>query len=342
MEIAVWLVAAAVLFLLGNGVCRCIYGREYRKTTGGGESCLYGLCALIGVTEAAHLAGVFLHWELKRVALLLWAVAGMLSAVSALWLFVERLREKKTAESAPKKNAKETAAGIWSKRREASVWLAALFGLSVLLQIIVIVTQDAYYRDGNMTLETVQSFLAHDGIYTVNPLTGRPYEAGMPLRLKILSLPTLHASVGALTGLAGSWVVTRMWPVVVLILAYIAWNALGRLIYREDKSRRYLWLLLLSFLIWMGDYAVPIDSFQLLHCGGEGTAVRIVLVVFALEQAMQRRWLGAALAVLAEACVVWTLYGMGVSFSAVVLTLIIVLVRKYSEKKDAGIHAGDK
>ena len=76
-------------------------------------------------------------------------------------------------------------------------------------------------------------------------------------------------------------------------------------------------LILVSVLIWCGDYMVSMDGFQLLHCGYRPTAVRGgILVPFTLSMGLQKKWTSAILAILAEACIVWTLYGMGVCLAA--------------------------
>ena len=85
-------------------------------------------------------------------------------------------------------------------------------------------------------------------------------------------------------------------------------------------------LILVAVLIWCGDYMVSMDGFQLMHCGYRGTAIRNgILVPFALSMCLQKKWKSAVLAILAEACIVWTLYGMGVCLLMTVIMLVLSL-----------------
>ena len=68
----------------------------------------------------------------------------------------------------------------------------AIFVIIIILQLVQVVMNQKLYLDGDMTRETVNSFLAEDAVYRVNPMTGQAYTLGMPLRLKILRLPTLY------------------------------------------------------------------------------------------------------------------------------------------------------
>lgn len=44
----------------------------------------------------------------------------------------------------------------------------------ILLQVLWILTGERVWTDGDMTLETVNTFLKENSIYTVDPLTGEP------------------------------------------------------------------------------------------------------------------------------------------------------------------------
>lgn len=312
-----WIMMALAFFLLGSGIVRCLYGKEYRSVCGKEEIFLHGFCVLIGLAQAAHLGAVFLNRSVTWMAAVLCGLTAFLCIASAGMIFFHRSKNKyagsvtEEAEGAPQ-NAVQILWGV-------------LFFL-VIFQIIVIVAGGEGYRDGDMTLETVQSFLTQNSIYQVNPLTGRAYEGGIPLRLKILCLPSLYAAFGSLTGLDPALIVDSVFPVAVLIGSYLAYGSLAKVLFKKDRTARAVMLILVAVLIWCGDYMVSMDGFQLMHCGYRGTAIRNgILVPFTLSMCLQKKWKSAVLAILAEACIVWTLYGMGVCLLMTVIMLVLSL-----------------
>lgn len=190
--------------------------------------------------------------------------------------------------------------------------LYGIFALMVALQLIFIVMGNAIYRKGDMMVETVGSFLVSDGIYQVNPMTGMPYTEGLPLRLKILCLPTLYGALCRWTGLQPALVVQRIVPVLVLLSSYVSFSLLGRALFPENGRKRAWFLLLVSLLFWVEAYRYGMDGFNLLCCGWRGVAIRGgVLLPWTLSLCLRRKRLGVVLCVLAEASIVWTFYGCG-------------------------------
>lgn len=54
------------------------------------------------------------------------------------------------------------------------------------------------------------------------------------------------------------------------------------------------------------------DGFSLLYCGYRGVTVRnLVLIPYVFSLGLRKRWKTVLLCILAEACIVWTLYGLG-------------------------------
>ena len=68
------------------------------------------------------------------------------------------------------------------------------------------------------------------------------------------------------------------------------------------------------------------DGFQLLYCGYRGTAIRNgILVPFVISMCLEKRYRSAILGILAEACITWTFYGLGVC--AAVTGILFLLQR---------------
>ena len=85
-------------------------------------------------------------------------------------------------------------------------------------------------------------------------------------------------------------------------------------------------LFVISVLFWCGDYLDVMDGFLLLHSGYRGVSVRNgILLPFTLGMCLKKKWKVSVLAILAEACIVWTLYGLGACLLVVVVMLLIDL-----------------
>ncbi|MBQ7920925.1 MAG: hypothetical protein IJ324_13410 [Lachnospiraceae bacterium] len=313
MSIALWLIPVLVPCLLGMLGFRCLYGREYRKCFSAEEIFLNGFCVLIGLAEAAHLGAVVLNRSVTWMAAALWGLTAFLCFLSlALMIREGRKKDKKSRISVKQEDAsKSTVQLLWG-----------CLALSLVFQVIMIMTGGESYREGDMTIETVQTFLSDNAVYQTNPLTGRAYEGGIPLRLEILCLPSLYSSTAILTGEDVN-ALLAVFRVVVLLGSYLAFSSLAKVLFQNDKTGRIVMLILVSLLIWCGDYMISMDGFQLLHCGYRGTAVRNgILVPFTLSMCLQKKWKGAVVAILAETCIVWTLYGLG---ACLLITVVMVL-----------------
>lgn len=272
-----------------------------------------GEIVIIGMAEAVHLAGVFggLSFRLCSAAL-----GGLIAAGILLGLGVLLFRRKRIAESLKKKREKRLPADKTGRI------FYVIFVLMLMSQLIFIWFGEGSSRERDMTVETVGSFLAEDGIYRVNPMTGMPYEGGMPLRLKILCLPTLYAGVCAITGLHPNLFVRTIVPTLTLLGCYAAFASLARCLFpdREEKScrnGRACFLALVSVLLWAGAYRYGMDGFNLLCCGWQGVSIRNgVILPWMFSLCLRKKWKSAALCILAEACMVWTLYGCGICLLA--------------------------
>ena len=113
-----------------------------------------GLILCVGAAEVAHLAGLFLGVSIGRISIL-WAglAAALLIAWGILW-FLGRRRER----------------GISCHKA-----LPLVFIVLVLVQMIYLFCMQQVITPGDITLETVVTFLREDGIHKVNPLTGSAY-----------------------------------------------------------------------------------------------------------------------------------------------------------------------
>ncbi|MBR1855234.1 MAG: hypothetical protein IJ794_19185 [Lachnospiraceae bacterium] len=221
--------------------------------------------------------------------------------------------------------------------------IGLVFLLLVLFQVMTITSGEKLVIRGDQTIETVQSMLETDGIYMVNPLTGRPYTAGIPKRIQILGLPTFYGILCRLIGmivrdeLRGGGVCETLlvgWvPLAMLGLTYLAHWTVAKVLFPEEKDRekRMLFLAVVAAVFCVGNYAFGLDGFGLLYCGYRGVAIRNgILLPYTVGLMLRNKWKIAVFCILAEACIVWTLYGMG---ACLVVVVGMALVRMWIVKK---------
>lgn len=214
------------------------------------------------------------------------------------------------------------------RRNPLAVGAFLVFGMLVVLQIWSICRNGYVYLTGDMTLETVQSFLEQDSLYEIHPLTGRPYEVGVPMRIKILCLPTLYAAVCSVFRLAPQLVVWKLMPIYFLLCSYLVYYLLGRRLFGEKAFYRGCFLVLVVLIMGWGTYAYGMDGLGLLYRGFRGESIRAgILLPYVLCQVLEHRWWSVLLCIGAELFIVWTLYGMGACVFVAIGFLVIALVK---------------
>ncbi len=212
--------------------------------------------------------------------------------------------------------------------------LQVLFSVLVLIQIACILRKGYVFLEGDMTLETVQSFLDTNALYEMNPLTGQMYEAGVPLRIRILCLPALYAMLCTLFDVSAQTVVWTVMPVYHLLCAYLVYYLLGRRLFPDKQVQRVIFLILAALVLAQGTYAYGADGLGLMYRGFRGESVRsVVLLPYVIWALLERKWLCIIPAVAAEACIVWTLYGMGVSVPVTVIFALVLCGCAFFDKK---------
>lgn len=293
-----------------------------------GDYLITGEIIIIGLAEAIHLIGMLLHWPFIRCAALLGILTGAVVLGGGIFAFFSLKRGKDSERSSHRERGSE------------KIWYG-IFAVLIVLQLIFIYGGNTIYRQGDMTVETVRSFLASDSIYQVNPMTGGPYTQGIPMRLKILCLPTLYASICSITGLKPDFVVQSLIPMLTCVSCYMAFGMLANALFPKEVDqahrKRACFLTMVALILWVGTYRYGMDGFNLLHSGWRGVTIRnCVLMPWLISLCIRRKWLWAILCVLAEACIVWTLYGCGwCLFLGAGMIVAGLCSRKTDEKEQA-------
>lgn len=311
MIILLWLLLAAVPWLLGAGILTVLH----RKTSGVvhmTDSWITGSMCCVGVAQALHLLGTFGHMPLSRLTLL-WHGSLAVLCILALVLVAGAYRKhKERFRILPQKGG--------------SFVLPGIFLLLVLIQAVYVYCMPAMTVPGDIMVETVRSFQTTGGIYQVNPLTGQAYVQGMSMRYRILGLPTLYTLLSSSFSVDGELLVQNLIPVAVLTGTYMVYYRLARLLFGDDLRKKYLMLIIVSLIFWCGEGFVWLDGYAALHSAWQGTSIRnLGLLPYALslglEKNLRRTWPGMVLCVLAEACVCQTFNGLGMC-----LLLLVVMV----------------
>lgn len=317
MILILWIMIAVLPPVIGAGVMTLLYRKKESVQITFSDSYLLGFLACIGIGEAAHVVGLLGKLTLTRTGKLM----GILLAAVTMAAFVASLYGFFQNKSR------------YPFRMEGEAVTPALplvFLAVFLAQILFVYCMKAVVTAGDITLETVQSFWAQDGIYQVMPLTGMVSEQGMPFRYTILCLPTIYAILSQGFGVTPELLVCQIVPIVVLAAAYLAYYRLsGTLFGQRMLRKRFLFLLLVALLFTFSDGAVFLDGYSALHGGYTGVAIRnLVLVPYTLSASLEGRWWKASLCILAEACIAWTFYGCGVCVVIVLGILILEILEK--------------
>lgn len=276
-----------------------------------GELYLYGFSGSIVIFEIGHLAGVFAEIPVSDCGRI---ICGLIAAALIC-----------------------SVAGLIRKHREVlDFWKGScklckpcvpciLFFLLLTVQIYDICFTPMMQTSGDITLETVNSFLITDKIYNVSPLTGKVF-GGTPFRYEILCLPTVYTLLCRWSGMAPEFIVGKVIPLAVLCLTYTAYYLLsGSLFGWEDacKEKRIWFMVIVGAVFFLCEQSVYMEGYGILHGGHLGTTIRnSVLIPITLYAALQKKWILAGLSILAEACIVWTFWGMGVS--VIILAGVVV------------------
>lgn len=287
------------------------------------DKIIEGSMIAVGIAEVAHLAALFLKQPFHVCATVM-AVLYLCAAVFAvLWCLIKR-----------KKQGKPQRENRFLKLMKVYPYLYLLIGLFIVLQIIWYFWMHTPYLKADITGEIVQTMLASDGIYTVNPMTGMSYKEGMPFRLQILALPTFYAAICRWTGIPVHLLVYSTIPSVTLLLSYCVYSRWAAYLFLQEGKKQAMFMLFTVMVYQFGCYAAAMDSFLLFFKGYGGAAYRAgVILPYALLCCLQGKWKSVVLCFLAEACVVWTLYGFGYTVLIVIVVLGMKLAASLFERR---------
>lgn len=330
MAFVLWLLMALVPLGLGKGALRILYGNQPTQERNPADEILTGTIVIIGLAEAAHLAGCILGRSFSDCIILFTCLLGVCLLGAGIVLYLGKKRRDADPVLRRRAQQERVKKALSERMQGVPQLIYVVFGILVIVQLVTVVMAGNVYLDGDMTRETVNSFLAENAVYQVNPMTGQAYTLGMPIRLKILCLPTLYAILCQCFGLGVDYVVCSAIPAFVLLLSYLAYSTVAKSLFPENQTGRAVFLTVVALVIGFGDYMPGMDGFGILHSGFRGTTIRAaILIPYTFGLLLRKQYKLVVLCILAEACIVWTLYGMGICVAVTVGMLVISFLRKW-------------
>lgn len=334
MALLLWLFAALVPFVLGRCAVRIIYGNQPTQETATADYMLVGGMIIIGLAEAAHLGACLLGRSFSDCVKLFAVGVAVCLIVAVVFGIVQKKLQKTNVSKQRKAEQERVKKVLLTGNMDKSRWVYLCLGVIVVVQLVTIYTMGEIYTDGDMTLETVNSFLATDAVYQVNPMTGNAYTLGIPMRLKILCLPSLYAVLSELFGLSAELVVWSMIPAFVLLGSYLAYSTVAKALFPRNTVRRGLFLVAIALLYTCGNYMYGMDGFGVMHSGFRGVTIRAaILIPYTFGLMLRKKYRLVVLCVLAEACIVWTFYGLGACVAVAVGMLVVHAALQLLEKR---------
>lgn len=321
MIVLMWLCLILLPLITGSGVLTIVYRKRASYDITFSESGVMGVVACIGISEVVHVAGLFGNLPLKTCGRI-WGIT-LLAVMLFCGVILSCLcRNKKERMPVFRKTVLERSG------------IPFLFISVLLFQMLFVFCMKSVMIPGDITIETVQSFLAENGIYRVMPLTGQVSESGMPLRYSVLCLPTIYAMLCQIFGVNVQLTVCHVVPVVLLLIMYLSFYHLSGVLFGANAyKKRYLFLFIVAVLLLFMDGGVASDGYAALHGGYLGTSVRnLILVPYTFAVTLERQWWKAVLCVLAEACIAWTFWGLGVCLAIFVGVFLITILDKKSTR----------
>lgn len=333
MAFVLWLLMALVPFALGKGALRILYGNQPTQEMGPADCIVTGGMIVIGLAEAAHLGACLLGRSFSDCVILFVVAIVVCLVVVALVELIGR-KYRKPSRLQQRKAEQERVKKILSAGSiERAQLVYGAFALVVIVQIVMIAAVPKVYFGGDMTLETVNSFLASNAVYQVNPMTGEFYTLGIPLRLKILCLPTFYGILCQLFDLDAETVVLEIVPVFVLLGSYLAYGTVAKRLFQTDRLKRGVFLVLVALLYSAGNYMLGMDGFGVMHSGFRGVSIRAaILIPYTIGLILRKKYRLVVLCVLAEACIVWTFYGFGACAAVAIGMVCVAFLMKKTEK----------
>lgn len=298
-----------------------------------------GLWILLGCAEAAHLITIMTNKSLQTYTALgsVFVLAGLLVYVGLSFIVCRKrmTRGDRGSDVSGKddgESVQDKIPGHRRSKRSPFIWLFVLLaGITVyhFFKGYVPDLQDAVYE---ITLGNVES----GSIMTVHPFLGSVTEASMPMRMQILGLSSLYSALITISKQSPYIIMCKVVPLAVWGLSLLLYWAFARQLFPENTDRRWLFISMVALIYLVTSGSTGLIGQRLFYAGFSGETIRgALLMPYALYVSWQKKWYLAVLAVFAEACLVWTTFGVGY---CLLIAVCMFLVHLLTDRR--GTHAG--
>lgn len=282
-----------------------------------------GFLILTGCAEAAHLITIMTDKSLQTYTLLVmvFVVAGLLAyAVLVYWAYRKgKIQQNLSVTDAKVQN--------WN-------WGMLVFGVVALATVYHFLAgyvpqfQDATY-------EIVLGNLKSGGIMTVHPFLGTETEAVMPMRMRILGLSSFYSALITISQQSPYTIMCKMVPLIIWALSILIYWDFSKELFAESAEKRWIFISMVALVYLSTSGGEGLVGYRLFYSGFSGETIRAaVLLPYTLYVSWQKRWCLAGIAILAEACLVWTTFGVGY---CLLITISMFLVHWVLDRR--GRHA---
>lgn len=326
MKTILFIISLAIVpFVIGNGLVKAflfIKGKIHKADTAERSSAICrfavnfstGAVALLAISGAVNAVAVITHLSIGTAGKLFLAVVAcvfMLALIISIVALIKRTQKKNSAK--PNDN----------KTNSLTLILFIASGLIAIAQIMIIARADGITYLGDQTLETVNSFLITDQLYSVDPLTGNPYINGYPFRLSLQCLPFLYTILAKYTGITASVIVWQIMPAFWLVCGYCTFMSIGDSLLRTTIQKQ-VFLLICQFLLWCTNSGAGATGFNIFHSGfSASTVLELLIIGWTLSVLLSGNTLAALLTIAVEPFVASTKFGIGVCFVLMVAFIVI-------------------
>jgi len=274
-----------------------------------------GLWIALGCAQLAHVITLFTNRNLETYIVFscVFVFVGILSYV--LYLRFSKKRELCFNASSSEGDLKES--------------IPYVMAFVVLALISLVRIWKGYAPElSEGTYDIVLGNLQSGNIMEVHPFIGNVTQNSMPIRRQFIGLTSLYSALIQLSSLPTYVVLCKVVPTLLWIgCMLVYWMFAQKLFVHKTKRWLFLCVVALFYLLSAGGVGMP--GRQLFYAGFTGEAIRSnLLIPYTLYATWQKKWFFAVIAILVEACIVWTTYGIGYCFVLVVCMLLVHLFLK--------------
>ena len=258
-----YIIGIILLFILPFAAGTVCKGILRWKETNQIETYLIGFFFVLILQGVILVPCVFLGLSFELACTLIFGMTVALLVVGTIVFLMTRIKEKKQEETEDKKKL------FW--RKGDKLLYLTMMATFVLVVVKIILGQNTLRDD--IVLETVNTTLINNSMFTHHPLTGMMMDGGMIASKKIVTLPLFYATVVKLTGIEADvflYLIVNVW---VVGCSYYAYLLLLSKFTDVTRSKIYSYLAVLGLLLLAGDYHKGALPYRLLYQGYEGVTI---------------------------------------------------------------------